>query len=84
MSWPGDSGEPSEVTFELASRGTQVLLVVTHRRLADRDAMLSVSGGWHAHLDILQALLEGRKPPSFWKHHTGLEAEYDKRIPPAR
>lgn len=78
----GDAnGASSEVQFDLTPRGDKVHLVVTHRRLGDREAMLSVSGGWHAHLDILAARLEGREPPPFWRTHTRLEAEYDRRIP---
>lgn len=41
------------MTFELTEQGSAVLLTVTHRRLANRDEMLSVAGGWHTHLDIL-------------------------------
>ncbi|MDQ3028114.1 MAG: SRPBCC family protein [Pseudomonadota bacterium] len=79
----GEGAENSEVRFDLAARGDQVHLVLTHRRLANREAMLSVSGGWHAHLDILVARLEGRNPPKFWRNHTRLEAEYERRIPQA-
>lgn len=78
-----DAGGSSEVRFDLTPRGDQVHLVLTHRHLANREAMLSVSGGWHAHLDILVALLEGRDPPKFWRNHTRLEAEYERRIPSA-
>jgi len=80
-SWGENYGEPSEVTFELAPRGERTLLVVTHRRLAGRDPMLSVASGWHAHLGILAAILAGSEPDSFWSTHTRLEAEYDRRIP---
>lgn len=79
--WGEENGGNSEVRFELTPRGDQVHLVLTHRRLRDRDALLSVSGGWHAHLDILVALLEGRDPPKFWRSHSRLEAEYERRIP---
>lgn len=80
-SWGGEPGGTSEVSFELSERGKDVLLVVTHRRLASRDGMVSVAGGWHAHLDILAARLDGREPESFWPMHTRLEAEYERRIP---
>ena len=76
-----EDGSSSEVRFELAPKAGKVHLVVTHSRLANRDGMLSVSGGWHAHLDILVALLEGREPPKFWRNHAKLDAEYDKRLP---
>jgi uncharacterized protein YndB with AHSA1/START domain len=75
--WSGGS----EVTFELTTRETDVLLVLTHRRLAAREAMLSVSAGWHAHLDILGDKLEGREPRPFWSTHARLENEYEQRIP---
>lgn len=77
----GSEGEPSEVLFELTPRGSDVLLTVTHSKLATRDAMLSVSAGWHTHLGILRDRLEGQVPDGFWRTHTRLETEYAKRIP---
>lgn len=77
--WGG--GEESEVSFELAPVGDRVRLVLTHRRLATREDMIGVAGGWHAHLDILADRLEGRTPAGFWATHTRLEAEYEKLIP---
>ena len=77
-------GESSEVQFDLTPRGKQVQLVLTHRRIPNRDFMLSVSGGWHTHLDLLVAHLEGRELPKFWRSHTKIEAEYDRRIPASR
>ena len=77
----GEPGEPSEVTFELTPQGQDVLLVLTHRRLGDRAAMLSVAGGWHTHLGILADQLESREPRPFWSTHAKLEAEYEKRLP---
>lgn len=78
-SWGGGS----EVTFELTPQEADVLLVVTHRKLPDRGQMLGVSAGWHAHLDILMARLEGVPPEPFWPNHTRLEAEYDRLLPAA-
>jgi uncharacterized protein YndB with AHSA1/START domain len=72
---PGDS----EVTFELTPRGEDVLLVLTHRRLAPSD-MLGVSGGWHTHLDILVDNLNDRVPRPFWSTYAPLEAEYEGRV----
>ena len=76
-------GEPddshSHVRFELDTQGAQVRLVVTHSRLATRDGMLSVAGGWHAHLDILRDALAGRTPDGFWRSHTRLEARVRAR-----
>lgn len=78
--WGEEYGE-SEVRFELTPRAGKVLLVVTHRRLAAREEMISVAGGWHTHLGILGDRLAGRTPPGFWATHTRLEAEYERRIP---
>jgi uncharacterized protein YndB with AHSA1/START domain len=82
FTWGEEDGRDSEVTFELtpAADGT-VLLVLTHRRLAGRDALLSVAGGWHTHLDVLADRLEEREPAAFWSAHAVVEAEYSRRIP---
>jgi uncharacterized protein YndB with AHSA1/START domain len=76
----GEDEAASEVTFELTPKGDKVQLVVTHRRIPDRDALLSISAGWHTHLDILAARIEDREPAGFWATHTRLEAEYGKRL----
>lgn len=81
--WDAAGPVPSEVSFELSPRGDQVHLTVTHRRLPDRDQILSVAGGWHAHLGILIALLSDTRPEGFWRSHTRLEAEYERRLPRA-
>ena len=77
IGWNGGS----EVTFELAPRGGEVLLTVTHSRLPDRGMMLGVSAGWHAHLDVLVARARGTEPPPFWKSWLELKATYDQRLP---
>ena len=81
MTWGEASGEDSEVTFELTPQGPKTQLVLTHRRLGRRDDMLSVAGGWHTHLGILAARLDGRDPDGFWRTHTRLEREYDRIVP---
>jgi len=78
--WGDEAGKDGEVTFELTQRGADVLLVVTHRRLPDRKQMISVAGGWHAHLGILEDVLDGREPRGFWSTHAKVEAEYAKRF----
>ena len=45
----GENDDASEVTFELTPKDDKVLLKVTHRRIPGRDAMLSISAGWHTH-----------------------------------
>ncbi|MBT8144179.1 MAG: SRPBCC family protein [Gammaproteobacteria bacterium] len=73
-------GDESEVTYELTEQGEQVQLVLTHRRLNSEGEKLSVAAGWHTHLLILSEHLHGRKAPLFWKTHTELEDEYEKRL----
>jgi uncharacterized protein YndB with AHSA1/START domain len=79
FNWDVDD-EPSEVRYELEEAGDRVRLVLTHRKLASRDEVISASGGWHTHLDILEDVLSGREPKAFWKTHTPLEAEYERRF----
>jgi len=80
----GSGADASQVTFELMPQGDEVLLVVTHRRIPDRGQLLSISAGWHTHLDILADRLAGREPAGFWATHAKLEAEYGRRIPEVR
>ena len=79
FSWNETHGEASEVLFELTPQGDQVLLVLTHSRLRDAAAMLDVSGGWHAHLAVLEDRLAGREPRAFWSTLAAAEAEYAQR-----
>ncbi|ATB30810.1 SRPBCC family protein [Melittangium boletus] len=74
----GEAPDASEVTFDLSPRGEDVLLVLTHRRLGARQERISVAGGWHTHLALLEDRLHGEVPPSFWSLHTALEAEYEQ------
>ncbi len=77
--WWENEDDKSEITFELFPEGEEVRLVLTHRRLADQQEMLNVSGGWHAHVDILEDLLRGVTPRLFWANHAKLEKEYAER-----
>jgi uncharacterized protein YndB with AHSA1/START domain len=72
--------DAGEVIIELSPRGDRVLLVLTHRRLASRDEVANVSGGWHTHLGILEDRLLGQAPRPFWASHAKWEAEYRKRF----
>lgn len=74
-------GSTGGVTFELEPRGKEVLLTLTHHRVADRSTLLNVSAGWHAHLDHLVARASGRKPAPFWSSWLRLKEEYDARLP---
>jgi uncharacterized protein YndB with AHSA1/START domain len=78
-----DEAEPSEVVFELTPHADGTRLVLTHRKLASRADMLDVSGGWHIHLGVLVARLQGRPPGGFWSAHQRIDGLYDRRLPPA-
>ena len=79
FSWEETHGEASEVHIELTPRGDHVLLVLTHSKLRDTAAMLDVSGGWHAHLALLEDHLSAREPRPFWTTLADAEAEYARR-----
>jgi uncharacterized protein YndB with AHSA1/START domain len=74
-------GTAGEVSFTLEERGKDVLLTVVHKRVPDRSVLLSVSSGWHMHLDVLAARLKGETPEPFWDGITRLKAEYERRMP---
>jgi len=72
--WRWDSAE-TEVSYELAPRGKQVLLTIVHRRLT-KPLVGSVMGGWDVHTGILEDLLSGVEPRPFWATHDKVQAEY--------
>ena len=80
FTWGGDTEGSSEVTIELTPQGDQVLLTLTHRRLADRKAMADVSGGWHPLLAVLVERLNGREPAAFWSIFRETDGVYEKRF----
>lgn len=72
--WP----EVGEVSFELEPAGDEVLMTVTHRRLTGERLVLNVCAGWHAHLALLVAHMEGTSPPSLWQIWKQLRDEYQE------
>lgn len=72
--WP----EVGEVSIELAPVDDEVLLTLTHRRLSGERLILNVCAGWHAHLALLVARLEGTTPPSLWGTWKQLREEYQE------
>lgn len=70
------------VTFELEPQGEAVLLTLTHAGFQTRSALVGHSAGWHAHLDVLEALAFDREAKSFWPHWKALRSEYEDRLPP--
>ena len=77
FTWQGSG----DVSFELAPKGKEVLLTVTHRRLPDRPTLLKVSAGWHMHLDLLVACAKDTKREPFWDGWSRLVTEYEQRLP---
>jgi uncharacterized protein YndB with AHSA1/START domain len=74
--WDGADGADTEVTYQLEPRGAQVLLSIVHRRVAGRDLLASVMGGWDVHTGVLADVLGGVEPRPFWTTHSRLEKEY--------
>jgi uncharacterized protein YndB with AHSA1/START domain len=73
-------GNAGTVTITLEKRGERVLLRLVHAGAPNRSVLLSVSAGWHAHLDILVARLCGDRPEAFWTRWASLKEEYDARL----
>ena len=72
--------ESSVVCYELAEQGENVKLILTHRRLESKDTVLSVSGGWHTHLNLLVDVLAGSPLRPFYKMQLQYESDYSKRL----
>lgn len=81
FTWMESHGGHSVVLWELAPRDDKVLFTITHRKLDDRDTLLSVSGGWDVHVGILEDVLTDHVPRPFWSTHAKLEKEYAQRFP---
>lgn len=82
MTWGSEKGAPdSEVEFALRPQGKDVVLTLTHRKLPTRYEMLSVSGGWHAHLDILEDELTTGKRRAFWANFMANRGQYEDVVP---
>lgn len=60
----GKAKPASIVRFELSSEGSDVRLVLTHRKLSS-DEMLGFGAGWDAHLHYLAARITGKPVKPF-------------------
>jgi uncharacterized protein YndB with AHSA1/START domain len=71
--------DDSVVTFELTPHGRQVRLVLTHRTegAGERAELGNYASGWHTHLGLLFAGLNGSPRPPFWATHAKLKTHYD-------
>ena len=74
-------GNTGGVTFELESKGKDVLLTLVHSRVLDRTTRLNVSAGWHMHLDVLVARMTGTETGPFWDGWSRLKQDYEGRLP---
>jgi len=74
--WPG----VGEVCMELETVEGEVMLTLTHRQLIGDRLILNVCAGWHAHLVLLVAQLEGNRPPSLWSTWKCLRKEYEEQL----
>lgn len=79
--WDEEDGTESEVTYELVADGEHTLLIVTHRRLASASLRTDVAAGWHAHLNVLGEILDGRPPASFGEAHAKYKEHYARQMP---
>ena len=76
--WPGNADEEeSLVTFELTQLGDHTRLRLIHSQLNQPEFKLGASVGWHAHLDLLVDITNGRETRDFWVHYEQVKAEYD-------
>ena len=80
LSFTWDAGS-SEVLFELEEKDDKVLLRLTHSKLGEnKEIRISMAAGWHAHLEILIANLDGSPIEGFWKRHAALENIYSSLV----
>ena len=77
--WGWQGGE-SEVTYELAPKGKDVLLTIHHRLPDDQPLKTAVGGGWPTHVGILADQLNGVKPRPFWSSHARLMKEFEAAL----
>ena len=74
--WPG----VGEVSIELEAVDDEVMLTLTHRQLIGDRLILNVCAGWHAHLILLAAHLEGHQPPSLWSTWKRVRKDYEEQL----
>lgn len=73
--------DTGNVTFVLEPAGEGVLLTLTHAGFSTRSSLLKHAAGWHAHLDVLEAVTFERQPARFWDRWQALVNDYESRVP---
>ena len=66
--------------IETQLRETGALSEAQVQGLDTSDTVLSVSTGWHTHLNVLEDVLEEKKPRPFYKMQLKYESEYTERL----
>ena len=80
----GWEGGMSEVTYELAPRGKDVLLTIHHKLPDDAGLKIAVGGGWATHVGILEDRLKGAKPRPFFSTHAREMKDFEQTLAEAR
>lgn len=74
------NGKETEVLYELAPKGKDVLLTIHHKLQDERGIKVGVSAGWVVHTGILADTLNGVTPRPFYTSHERLQKEYEAAI----
>lgn len=81
LGWNDDPANPeSGETFELLESDGKVVLRLTQRHVTDGAMRAEAAAAWHAHLDVLEAVLANRTPGPFWSALERLHGEYTARM----
>ena len=75
LTWAFSEEPESFVRFELHPDGEATLLVLEHRRLAAAGAE-DYGAGWHAHLDLLAAVVSGADVPHWQARYEAVRLHY--------
>ena len=67
------------VTFELETRGQNVMFTITHERVAEKD-QADVAAAWDTHTGVLDDVLSGARPRGFWSTHERLDEAYREAL----
>ena len=70
-----------EVSYALEPKDEDVLLTMIQHGLPNREIVVMFAAGSHTHFDILDACLNGKALPDFWKSWSRLQKDYDGRMP---
>ena len=75
--WREWFGQNCVVSFELSGVGDRTRLVLTHSRVATVALSLDVARGWHVHLEVLSARIDGTPMPHLWERFDEVGKHYD-------